>query len=85
MSIFVCVGSACHLRGSYNIINRLQQLIEDSHLEDRVEIKAALCLGKCTDAVSVRVGEGEVVSLSRENIDSFFKETVIGKVDGNSK
>jgi NADH:ubiquinone oxidoreductase subunit E len=73
LSIYICVGSACHLKGSYNIIKLLQQIIEEKQLEDRVEIKAALCLGNCTNAVSARVDEGEVLSLSEENVRSFLK------------
>lgn len=81
MDIYVCVGSACHLKGSYNIINQLQQLIEENQLGDRVEIKAALCLGNCTNAVSVRIGEdGVIVSLSNENVKSFFEKEVLNKI-----
>lgn len=82
LSIFVCVGSACHLKGSYNIINQLQQIIEEKQLGEKVIVKAALCLGKCTDAVSARVDGGEVVSLSNENVRSFFEKNVIKKLKG---
>ncbi len=79
--IYVCVGSACHLKGSYNIINQLQQLIEENQLGDRVEIKAALCLGNCTNAVSVRIGEdGGIISLSNDNIKSFFEKEILEKI-----
>lgn len=79
--IYVCVGSACHLKGSYNIINQLQQLIEENQLGDRVEIKAALCLGNCTNAVSVRIGEdGGIIALSNDNVKSFFEKEVLEKI-----
>ena len=82
LSIFVCVGSACHLKGSYNVIHQLQQMIEERQLGDRVEVKAALCLGKCTSAVSARVNGGEVVTLSKENVRSFFENDVMKKLMG---
>lgn len=81
LSIYVCVGSACHLKGSYNIINQLQQMIEERQLGDRVVLKAALCLGKCTEAVSVRINEGDVISVSEDNIEEFFEKSVIEKLD----
>ena len=36
-TIYVCIGSACHLKGSYDIINRLQALIAKQELGERVE------------------------------------------------
>lgn len=82
MDIYVCVGSACHLKGSYNIINQLQQLIEEKQLGDKVEVKAALCLGRCTNAVSVRLDSEEVIALSCETVRSFFEKTVMEKLKG---
>lgn len=76
MTIYVCVGSACHLKGSYNIINDLQKMIEEKKLGEKVTIKAALCLGKCTEAVSVKVDDNEVVSLSEKNVRCFFEALV---------
>ena len=36
-TIYGCIGSACHLKGSYDIINRLQALIAKQELGERVE------------------------------------------------
>ena len=77
MNIYVCVGSACHLKGAYNIIGELQQIIEEKNMGDRVVIKAALCLGRCSKAVSVRVNEdGEIFSLSMDTVRSFFEDVI---------
>jgi NADH:ubiquinone oxidoreductase subunit E len=82
LSVYVCVGSACYLKSSYNIITRLQQLIEEYGLGDRVVVKAALCLGNCMGAVSARIGEdGEVVSLSMETVQGFFEEKVLERLN----
>ena len=40
MDVNICVGSSCHLKGSYNIIHVFQELINQYHLEDQVELKA---------------------------------------------
>ena len=41
-TIYVCIGSACHLKGSYDIINRLQALIAKQELGERVEVRGAI-------------------------------------------
>lgn len=80
ITVEVCVGSACHLKGAYNIINRMQELINEKKLNDKVEVKAAFCLGNCTHAVSTRINQGEVMSVSEENVDKFFEDNVIGRL-----
>lgn len=79
MEIQVCIGSVCHLKGSYEIINRLETLIDENQLGDRVKIKAAFCLGQCVGAVCVKVGE-EMYSVQPDTVDNFFKTAVQEKV-----
>lgn len=76
-TITVCIGSSCHLKGSYDVINGLQELINKNGLKDEVEIKASFCLGECTKAVSVKVDDGPVVSVNRNTLESFFNEYII--------
>ena len=79
MTISVCIGSACHLKGSYNVVSELQEMIEEKGLGDEVELTGVFCLGHCTDAVSVQIGE-EVFSVNSDNVGDFFKEQVLAKL-----
>lgn len=63
-SIKICVGSSCHLKGSYEVIQLLQQLIKYAGLETCIELRAAFCLGHCTEAVSLVLPTGEVIGVS---------------------
>ncbi|SHH43604.1 (2Fe-2S) ferredoxin domain-containing protein [Clostridium grantii] len=80
-NISVCVGSACHIKGSYNVINTFQQLIEENNLSDKVELKAIFCLGHCTEGVSVKIDESQVHSVSSSTARKFFQTEVLPKVD----
>ncbi|MPM62264.1 hypothetical protein SDC9_109130 [bioreactor metagenome] len=71
----VCIGSACHIKGSYNVINTFLQMIEEYALSDKLELTAVFCLGHCTQAVSVGF-EGEIYSVSPENARNFFKTQI---------
>lgn len=72
MKIEVCIGSACHLKGSYNIINTFQQMVEEYHLSDAVEVNAAFCFGHCAESVAVRIDGGEVHSVAGAQAREFF-------------
>jgi NADH:ubiquinone oxidoreductase subunit E len=77
ITISICVGSACHLKGSYKVIEGLQKLIKENNVEGEVEIKGAFCIGRCTEAVSVMVNDEDFFSLNENNVESFFHETIM--------
>ena len=80
MVVDVCVGSSCHLKGSYDVIQKLQKLIAENNLEDKVTLKASFGLGNCSNGVSMRI-DGKVVSNANpENIEDIFKEQILVKV-----
>ena len=60
MEVKVCVGSSCHLKGSYDIIQKVKELIEKNKIEDKVELKASFCLGNCSNGVSMEI-DGELI------------------------
>ena len=77
MDIFVCVGSSCHLKGSYDVIKDFQRLIKLHKLEDKVKLNASFCLGHCTLGVAVKIDEVFVEGVSTDNIDDVFEKYVL--------
>lgn len=81
MTIYVCVGSSCHLKGSYDIINLMKENLEKNGLTEKVKLSAAFCLGKCTtDGVSIKVNEEVVCGVSKDNFDEVFKKYVLDQI-----
>ncbi len=74
MVIQVCIGSACHLKGSYEVISTMKKVIDERALQERVELKSSFCLGNCSDAVSVKVNDDEVKSVVPEEAERFLLE-----------
>ena len=72
MNIYVCVGSSCHLKGSYQIIELMKKALEDNGLTDQVNLSAAFCLGKCTHGVTIKVDDEIVTGVSPENVPGDF-------------
>ena len=79
MTINICIGSACHLKGSYNVVSELQEMIEEYKLGDKVELTGVVCLGHCTDAVSVQIGD-EIFSVNTDNVGDFFQKQVLERI-----
>ena len=77
MILKVCVGSACHIKGSYDVIKIITKIIEEEGLEKDVELKACFCLNNCTEGVSVVIeGEESVYSFSKEDAEEKFKKII---------
>ena len=75
-NVKVCVGTACHLKGSYNILLCFQQLIEQYGLHDQIALEAAFCIGQCQSGVCVTVGD-QVYSVMPDTARTFFIEVVM--------
>ena len=73
MVVQICVGSACHLRGSFNVIQTFQKLIENYGLQDQVTLKAAFCMGHCTDGVSTMFDDEFVGNVNPDNAVEVFR------------
>lgn len=80
MNIYVCVGSSCHLKGSYDIIELMKEYIANHGLEDKVNLSAAFCLGKCTDGVSIKVDDEVICGVCPDNFSEIFSHYVLGCV-----
>ena len=81
VTVEVCIGRACYVKGSYNIISDLQDMVGEAGLQDEVTIKAAFCHGQCTRAVSVKfAGDDEVYSVNPKTARDFFENEIKKRV-----
>lgn len=80
MDINVCVGSSCHLRGSYEIINLFKTRLEENGLTDKVNFGGAFCFGRCTGTgVTIKIDDEIISGVTKENFDTIFDQYVLQK------
>ena len=80
MDIYVCIGSSCHLKGSYHIISALKEEIAENQLEDKVSLNASFCLGHCEEGVSMRIDDEIVTGFTPENVRDRFRTLISEKL-----
>lgn len=78
MKVTVCIGSSCHIKGSRQVVERLQHLIAQEKLGDRVELGGTFCMGKCQEGVCVTVDD-RFFSVSPDTVDGFFENEIKAK------
>ena len=79
MTITVCLGSACHVKGSHFVLEGLKSLIKQHHVEDKVTLAGTFCTGNCQKGVCVTIGDTHY-SLSPETTADFFEKEVLAKL-----
>ena len=73
----VCIGSACHLKGAYNVISTFQHLIEANNLHEQVAFSAKFCTKEChKPGVAVSLNGVKSV-IAAEEARKFFQEQVL--------
>lgn len=79
MKVTVCIGSSCHLKGSRQVVEQLQNLISEHHAKDQIELGGTFCMGQCQRGVCVSVDD-VIYSVTPETVGDFFNEQILGKL-----
>ncbi len=79
MKIKVCIGSSCHLKGSRQVVEKMQQLVEKNELKNKIELSGAFCMGKCQQGVCVAVDEN-IFSVTPDTVDAFFEKEIATQI-----
>lgn len=79
LTITICIGSSCHLKGSKQVIQKLETLIKEAGVNDRVILNGSFCIGECVKGVCVKLNE-TVFSLKPETTEEFFRNEVMGRL-----
>ena len=79
MRVTICIGSACHLKGSREIIQQMQELVKKYNVSDKVDLNGSFCSGECVKGVCVTV-DGTLFSLKPEETGEFFEKEILGRL-----
>ena len=84
VTVTVCIGRSCYLKGSKDIVASLTRLIELQGLKDQINLTGTFCLGHCVEGVCVLL-DGERFSLTPATTEEFFQNQVLPKVAQEEK
>ena len=76
--VVVCIGSSCHLKGSRQVVEELQKLIDQNNLKEEVELAGTFCMGNCQKGVSVKLND-QLFSVSPQSVKEFFENEILKK------
>lgn len=79
MKVTVCIGSSCHIKGARQVVEKIQSLITENNLSEKVELGGAFCIGKCQQGVCVEI-DNKFFSVTPETTEKFFEDNIIANV-----
>ncbi len=83
MIVQICVGSACHIKGSEKLVELFQKAITDNKLDNEITLAGSFCTGRCNrEGVTVTVDDDVYTGITPEKFDDFFKEHILKKLQG---
>jgi len=85
ITVMVCVGSSCHLKGARRIIERFDDLVKQYDLKDKVTLKGLFCVERCAqEGVNWQIDDEQFTSPTCEHAVEIFRKKVLEPMGVNT-
>lgn len=79
ITVTVCVGSSCHVKGARSVIEGFSRLLVEHDLGDVVELKGSFCMERCGEGVNWQIGDEPITSPSAEDAVQVFLARLVDR------
>ncbi|QIZ71347.1 (2Fe-2S) ferredoxin domain-containing protein [Oxynema aestuarii] len=79
-NLYLCMGSACHQMGVYEVLPKLQTLIAQYELDNRIELKGSFCLETCSEGIVMKFKDKIFIKINADNIEAKFKDEILPNI-----
>ncbi len=76
-NLFLCMGSACHQLGVYEVLPKLQGLMSKYEINNRVELKGCFCLETCSSGIVMKFKDHHFINISPQNLEDKFIQEIL--------
>jgi NADH-quinone oxidoreductase subunit G len=77
VTVTVCVGSSCHLRGARDVIDRFSEMLKQYGLEDRVTLQGSFCMERCGEGINWQIDDEPFTSAGDDEAVAVFRRRVL--------
>jgi NADH:ubiquinone oxidoreductase subunit E len=81
VTIYLCVGSSCYVRGSDQVAQALQTSINSHGLEDKVDLVGTFCLDHCSMGVTLKIDDQVFEGVCPESVATLFAQEILPRVE----
>ncbi len=78
MIVQICIGSSCHIKGSYDIVEMMRIAINEYNLGDEITLAGSFCIGNCNRiGVTIQLDDIVHIGITKEGFKNFFEENIL--------
>ncbi len=69
LNVEICIGSACYVKGSSQVVNDLNSLIKEKGWEDKIAVKGSFCMKACQNHIGlgIRINGRQIEQVTAQN------------------
>ncbi len=76
ITITVCVGSSCHIKGARELIKSFNDFLAKEGLEDKVELKGSFCMERCGEGINWKINDEILTSPNVQEGTEMFRKRI---------
>lgn len=76
VTVELCIGSSCFVKGSNSLIEMLKELLKEKGWEEKVVLKGAFCMQTCTHGLGVRINGEHIYDLGLHNAREIIERKI---------
>ena len=77
ITVTVCVGSSCHLKGARDVILRFNEVLSRHHLERQVALQGSFCMERCGEGVNWKIDDETFSSADSDEAMAVLQQKVL--------
>lgn len=81
VSIQVCTGTTCHVKGAARIMERLEQILGikkgETTIDKKYSLDAVACLGACSIAPVIKIGDQVIGNVQVKDLEKIIEESEV--------
>ena len=76
-NLYLCMGSACHQLGVYEVLPKLQALMSKYDINNKIELKGCFCLETCSSGIVMKFKNQRFINISPQNLENKFIHEIL--------
>ena len=78
LEIEVCIGSACYVKGSNQVVADLHQMIKEEGWEGKINLKGCFCMKACQNktGLGIRINGEMIKDVTMQNAKESLKTAI---------
>jgi NADH:ubiquinone oxidoreductase subunit E len=73
VTVTVCVGSSCHIRGSRAVLKRFAEILKAENLKDEVLLIGSFCMERCGEHMNWKFDDEGISSPTVEHAEQMLR------------